>query len=298
MIKTSFHFLNEASDLARTGSRLVFWAQQSKAEQKRYAMLLQNWTQVFSLSDVLPFGLGLIILIAMDLQCMFPLYRQVSQVISGNADLLPWYIGFGVNTVAVVCSHRLSKCALEGPFYNWEVWKNRDKPSEVAKYTVTQAQKSHVRHFVAMFLLYVVLLLAMLWMRSLLIQKSLITSLENLLTLVGLCFAFLAVLTGIYLVPLVQYSSWKIGYSNSDNQLSKSLKKISDIDQQIYLLWVLAGEPATLTKDIQDALTRHLFRANDANYIDPVSEYESELMACVISKKNSVRINAVIELLD
>ncbi|MBK8196492.1 MAG: hypothetical protein IPK76_26075 [Lewinellaceae bacterium] len=238
-----------------------------------------EWRRVFPPAEVIALSAATLGLICLDIFFMMPVYRQVSQVICHDANLLALPIGIGVNILAVITGEKLAKCSSSGPFHRWELHKNHDMEASVAFVFMDNNRQQRVRQFFLNFALYLGILLSLIWIRSILVEgtQTEIEKVELQMSLIGLLIALFAVTIGGYLVPAVEYLIWNIRILLFRQQIQALLRRTSRLDGHIFHLWQQSGRIREISHHVKEALFRFSYRSKNMNYCDPVTE--AELMA-------------------
>lgn len=273
----------QSSMLSTLGRQAGFSAFKYRRKEKGFyglERLLDQWSKIFSLGEVAVFAVGVLALFTLDIFFMMPIYRQVSQIVSGDPDLLKLQIGIGINILGLITGEKLAKCSVAGSFYRWEVWKQGDGETDTAILNLSFTRPQRVAQFLILFLIYVTVILALVWMRSVLISdtQSALEKVELQMSIIGMFIALFAVTIGGYLFPFFQYLIWKISMEVACFQMELLIKRVSERDLYIHSLWKQTGMPTDNSQDVKEALVRFLFRTKGLGYCDPVTEQELQLL--------------------
>lgn len=277
MSATRSHQLSRLYELAQRAGSLAMKFRQQHTLHMQCEDHLNRWKSVFSASDVLIFGVGALLLICMDIWFMMPIYRQLSQLVSGDAELLALPIGLGVNVLAIITSEKLMKCAFSNTFRQWEVERlSRTKGADAAIFTLPSSRGHRIFEFAINFSLYTAVLIGMILIRSMLIDGSGTPTerVEVQMAWVGVCIALFAMTIGMYLMLLVQYLAHRFQVALLHTRLNAIVFKVSGYDQLISLLWHLLGKFADVPQDVKESLIRVTLRTHDWNYCAPITELE------------------------
>jgi|GEM_PF-3638959 len=271
--------LSTAGNYGKQAGFLASRCRDKKLQQRQIERLLDQWKQIFSLSDVVFLGLATLALIGVDIMLMMPLYLQTAQVIEfGDPEILKYPIGVGVNILAIVASEKLAKCFDTGAFHKWELWKRHEKAGALTQYDTEMSRLRRILQFLLAFGLFLAVILMMLWIRSIVVEdsESIIKKVELPVSLMGVCFSLVTVLIGVYVLPLFQYLFWSGRAHLTNWQIHFLSRRVAQLDGYIHLFWRHNGAPSDITKDLREALIRHTFRTKDAGYCDAITLQENE----------------------
>ncbi len=262
--------------LGGTTGQLTFNCRQKKLRCENYEQQILEWRSIFHLGEVMTMGIAAMAFVFMDFCCLLQTYRTLSELVTGDADLLLFPIGIGFNILGLVVSDRLVKCSTSGPFYNWQLWKLGGKNTDAAIYDLEYHQSDRRREFRVNMFIYLAMIFALVGIRYVLLEGSgsKVESAGWLLSLLGFLFSIFAVTIGVYLIPLFQYVSWSSKVSILKRQMKASIRKVAALDDLIYNLWVQLGMPLNVSQDIKEALVRFLFRTKSMDYCDSITSEE------------------------
>lgn len=284
---TRFQHMALLGQMGRMAGLTAFKCRQKLEQAIYYANKLTLWRRVFPAEKVFVWGTIALILMTMDLIFMWPVYRQISQLLVGYADLLALPIGLGVNAFAVIISEKLSKCRDHGPFIEWELLRNEEEDRTAAHTLWAFAGRNRKLHVAVHFAAYLTVLGSLLWIRSILLESSVapLVQVEFQLNMLGVVLAIVAVSLGMYISPLFQYLYWLLRLELLNYQIHQLIKKVSGMDSNIHLVYSQQRGIVEPSHDTKEALIRFLFRSKNMDYCNKINEGELEAYGAIMQNR-------------